>query len=429
MFNRRRLENNFCRMRIKIKIENRARSIIGRNRYERRQALRAQHDISRLFIRANVTLFIGLVIALMDEDDRPIAKRLRSTTTGVGLDDLPLELGEAIVFLSMSPDGILDLPWVYVSRRMYVVARAVQRTLLSRTDGGGFSDAAKVRLVKQCVQRGDGAFLLASVRLSKPIDSISSYRLCSRAARKGRLEAFKLLYENDCPWDAWARERFAIDAAAENRLDLLRWLSANGVPWNERALVAIALGAVDGGSLDVLRWLNENACVRNASDTLVVRAITRGHLGVLRWLIKNGCAWNARTSTKLVLIAAGRGRFDVLQWLLKEELLLNEHACNHAAGGCFGLLRGLNANASAFFVFRASEDLSDMSRWMNNKNGSLNELTYAIAASYGRWDVAKWLIETGVVVQVPRAVPARPVREDQRKFFAWLQARGHVFEQ
>jgi hypothetical protein len=124
-------------------------------------------------------------------------------------------------------------------------------------------------------------------------------RVCTLAAKGGRLEALQWAREHGCPW---TEVNVCSSAAESGHLGVLQWARANGALWDMWTCAKAALG----GHLEVLRWSREHGCPWDASTCLY--AARGGQIEVLQWARANGCRWDRRTCA----LAAKGGHLNIL---------------------------------------------------------------------------------------------------------------------
>ncbi|AGO84206.1 Ankyrin repeat domain containing protein [Pandoravirus salinus] len=174
----------------------------------------------------------------------------------------------------------------------------------------------------------------------------SVIRLCTRAARDGRVDILRLLYasgyrgdatttaaaaesghlaclqwlvQQECPVDA-----SAIDSATgRGHLGCVAYLCEHGIPWPRESYGL----AVAQGHHTCLAYMDAHGCLRCDDATEI--AAGRGHLDVLRYLHESGCAWSADTC----LWAARYGHLACLRYAHAHGAPIDIDQCKTRAAG------------------------------------------------------------------------------------------------
>lgn len=100
-------------------------------------------------------------------------------------------------------------------------------------------------------------------------------RVCSGAAKGGRLDVLVWLRERGCRWDEWT----CCSAAIKGHLHVLVYAHENGCPWDSLTTSF----AASHGHLDCLVYARSNGCPVNQSVCKRV-ALREGHAHVVRYL-------------------------------------------------------------------------------------------------------------------------------------------------
>lgn len=148
---------------------------------------------------------------------------------------------------------------------------------------------------------------------------VTDTSFCTVAARKGHLQALKLLHAAGAPWNVHT----CSEAAYNGHLDCVQYLHENGCPWRER----VCRAAAEMGHLDCLIYAHEKGCPWD-HDTCYFAA-RMGHLHCLKYAHENGCVLYGGICN----VAAEKGHLECLKYAHESGCPWDEITLVHATIG------------------------------------------------------------------------------------------------
>ncbi|GMF22515.1 unnamed protein product [Phytophthora fragariaefolia] len=219
-------------------------------------------------------------------------------------------------------------------------------------------------------------------------DEISRQRAFSAAAKEGKLEIAKLLYQHKP-----AMTRLYWPPEAITSLEIVQWLREKNF-WRFDELVLDT--AIKRGHLEMVQWLHVNYSqhfTANARDS----AAEYGHLELVKFFHANrteGCTKKAMNS------AAKNGHLEVVQWLHENrtEGCTTDAMDSAAYKGHLHILRWLHANRNEGCTVQAmvlsswEKSYLDVGKWLHEYRGLRLPSTFVnVAAAAGKIELISWL--------------------------------------
>ena len=140
------------------------------------------------------------------------------------------------------------------------------------------------------------------------VDSVEfprTHRMCSIAARFGRLDMLAMMRDQGCPFD---RLECEAEAAYAGHNDFFQWMLDNGMPLSDLCIDF----AIKGNRFETVKWVVEKGGAPMNCDTAAYAAKC-GRLEMLQWLRSKGCPWDVTTLVSASLF----GHVHVHDWAVE----------------------------------------------------------------------------------------------------------------
>lgn len=245
------------------------------------------------------------------------------------------------------------------------------------------------------------------------------------AVTRGNIEMIEWIHDIEVKWDRKLVKKMYRRAAAAGQLDVIKWLHSH--EYNEIS-DRVACSAAKHGHQHVLEWLAKFGVI---SAYVFDQAAKGGHFELIKWLRKQGYRWGDSATGS----AAGYGDLDILKWMRDNGCPVASLAYKHAASnGKLEILKWLYSEGNDVFV-----NIYDLSReairgghihvleWLVDIKYPLASSGYRVAASKGRIDVFKWLLEKNVAMDAD-CVLVIAAAEGHLDMLKWLRAEGYPWD-